>query len=119
MIQFTQMPDPSPRQEKESQAGVLALLVEALKRYGAVKIILFGSAARGDADAESDLDVIAVVPTSKPFISRLAEVVTYLPTGFPQVDILVYTPSEYSVMLDQEHPFLTRALAEGRMLYEA
>ena len=97
----------------------LTPLVEGLKRYGAQKIILFGSAARGTADEWSDLDVLVVKPSSKGFIDRLAEVVPFIPREMPAVDVLVYTPEEYGRMLSDDHPFLTRIVAEGKVLYEA
>ena len=93
-------------------------LVEGLKRYGALKIILFGSAARGTADVWSDLDVIVIKPSSRGFIDRLAEVVPFIPRDFPAVDVLVYTPEEIRRMLSDENPFLTRAMADGKVLYE-
>ncbi|MEK7765293.1 MAG: nucleotidyltransferase domain-containing protein [bacterium] len=99
--------------------SALPRLVEGLKRFGARRVILFGSAARGDADAASDLDIIVVAPTDRPFAARLGDVVAFIPPDCPQVDVLVYTPDEYGRMLAAGHPFLTRAVADGRVLYEA
>lgn len=114
-----EMPDASRRRESVPAGRGLALLVEALKSHGAVRIILFGSAGRGDADAESDLDVVAVIPTTESFVSRLAAVAKILPREVPPADVLVYTPEEYARMLAEAHPFLARVLAEGKVLYEA
>lgn len=45
----------------------LNALLQALQRYQPQRLILFGSAARGEADAESDLDVLAIkVPPASP-----------------------------------------------------
>jgi len=49
----------------------LAALLDALKAYHPQKIILFGSAARGEADAESDLDLLVIKETREPFVERL------------------------------------------------
>jgi len=39
------------------------------------KVIVFGSVARGDADAFSDLDLIIVADTTRPFFERFKDFV--------------------------------------------
>jgi predicted nucleotidyltransferase len=96
----------------------LTVLLDALKRYHPQKIILFGSAARGEADAESDLDVLVIKATRAPFVERLETMADLCPSGV-HADILVYTPAEIQLMLDDENPFIMQALREGKVLYEA
>ena len=92
--------------------------VEELKAYGAQRVILFGSAARGDADEYSDLDFVVIKETNRRFLARLREVA--LLVNVPgAVDILVYTPEEWQRMQERESPFAERVLAEGRVVYEA
>ena len=97
--------------------GQLDYLVEELKAYGAEKIILFGSVARGDADEYSDLDVIVVKPSTMSFVERLADVVRKCPHA-PGADIIVYTPEEFQRMQENENPFLECVLRDGTVLYE-
>ena len=92
-------------------------LVDALKRYHPQKVILFGSAARGEADGESDLDVLVIKETQEPFVARLEAMAHLCPPGV-HADILVYTPDEIQMMLDEENPFITKALHEGKVIYE-
>jgi predicted nucleotidyltransferase len=92
-------------------------IVEALLPYRPQKIILFGSWARGEADDESDLDLILVKETSARFLDRLSEVYALL-ANFGAIDILVYTPQEVAQMLAEGNAFLEDALAEGIVLYE-
>lgn len=101
-----------------SLAQKIQWLVEDLKAYQPEKIILFGSAARGDADPLSDLDVVIIKKTSQRFVQRGAEAVGYLRTELFPVDLLVYTPAEFERMKENENPFLERILAEGKVLYE-
>ncbi len=99
------------------EKSLLALL-EALKRYHPQKVILFGSAARGEMDAESDLDILVIKETQELFTERLEAMARLCPAGI-HADILVYTPHEIQSMLDEENPFIPQALREGKVIYEA
>ena len=96
----------------------LAILLDTLKAYHPQKVILFGSAARGEADAESDLDVIVIKDTRQSFVERLETMAKLCPIGI-HADILVYTPEEIRAMVEEENPFITQALREGKLVYEA
>ena len=96
----------------------LAALLAALKEYQPHKVILFGSAARGDADAQSDLDLIVIKDTSDSFVERLEVMAKLCPPGI-HADILVYTAEEIRAMLQEENPFIIQALREGKVVYEA
>jgi predicted nucleotidyltransferase len=91
-------------------------IVETILRdYGPVeKIVLFGSAARGDADEYSDIDLIIVKETTQRFVRRSVEA----PYFSVPSDIFVYTPQEFEQMKENENPFLLSALEEGIVLYE-
>ena len=47
----------------DEQAGVESFVAHLRQRYGdeLLRVVLFGSKARGDSDAESDLDVLVVL----------------------------------------------------------
>jgi uncharacterized protein len=96
----------------------LDALLQALQLYQPQRIILFGSVARGEADAESDLDVLVIKDTAKPFVRRLERMAELCPPGV-HADILVYTPAELREMLDDGNPFIIHALQEGKVVYEA
>ncbi len=94
----------------------LARIVHELRRLGAQRIVLFGSAARGDVASRSDLDLIVVLDSELSFVKRLGVLYEQIQ---PQVglDLLAYTPEEFATI--RERPFIRQALAEGKVLYEA
>ena len=95
----------------------LQALLQALQSYHPQRIILFGSVARGEADADSDLDVLVIKDTIDPFVRRLEAMAELCPLGV-HADILVYTPDELRQMVEEGNPFILQALREGRTVYE-
>ena len=86
------------------------------------QVILFGSRARGDAGAGSDVDLIVVEAT--PFgegrsrgveETRLWRALAHF--RVPK-DILVYSRDEVDYWRDSLNHVLARALREGEVLYE-
>ena len=83
------------------------------------RIILFGSAARGDMRPDSDIDVLVVMPegvhrrrTTQELHERLF--------GFPlPVDILVATPADLEKHQDNLGLIYHKILREGREIYAA
>jgi predicted nucleotidyltransferase len=81
-----------------------------------IKILLFGSFAREDYGARSDLDFLIVVRHSgEPARERIGRFLAYAP-AYP-TDMLVYTERELQVRLSEGDPFLARALQEAIQLY--
>ncbi len=93
----------------------LERIVRVLRGVGARLIVLFGSAARGEIAAWSDLDLIVVLDSDLPFIKRLGLLYERIQ---PRVglDLLAYTPQEFEAL--RERPFIRQALQEGKVLYE-
>jgi len=91
-------------------------LTAAAAEMGVQRVILFGSLLRGDPGLTSDLDLLIVWDTPLIFLERTVELYRRLQ---PQVsaDLLAYTPKEMKRMV--QNPLVRRALAEGRVLYEA
>ena len=90
----------------ENERRALAELVDRLRqRYGddLLRVVLFGSKARGDFDAESDLDVLIVarIPDSE-YMQRRREILNWtvdlmLEYG-PVVSPLIYDETAYAQM---------------------
>lgn len=94
----------------------LEKIISALKEYDPERIILFGSAARGDADEYSDLDIVVVKETDQRFLDRLGTVYELVAPDFA-LDVLVYTPAEFAEMQAEENPFIEEVLREGVVVY--
>jgi len=94
----------------------LERIVQVLRQLGAQRIVLFGSVAREEITAWSDLDLIVVLNSDLPFIKRLGVLYERIR---PRVglDLLAYTSQEFEAL--RERPFIRQALQEGRVLYEA
>ena len=106
----------TPRREEREQAlhAELERIVPVLKNLGAVKVILFGSVARDEVRANSDLDLIVVMPSDDGFPKRQAQL--YLAVS-PTVacDMVAYTPEEFEQM-PARSTTVRRALREGKAL---
>jgi predicted nucleotidyltransferase len=93
-------------------------IVQALRPYQPQRIHLFGSAARGECDELSDVDLVIIKETERPFLDRLSEVAALLPPDVGGVDLLVYTPAEFSEMAARGNAFVEMVLEEGRVIYD-
>jgi len=79
---------------------------------------IFGSYARGTNTRHSDLDVIFVEKTDKPFLQRLGPYFDPLSEVMKGgVDVFVYTPHEFKRIKD--NLFIKRALKEGIIVFES
>jgi len=81
------------------------------------KIILFGSWARGDQDAHSDIDLLIIQESNLPRPQRYAQVRRlFWGMGLP-LDIIVYTPEEFARYQDVPGSFTHTVTREGKVLY--
>lgn len=75
---------------------------------------LVGSHARGNAAPESDIDVIIVAPSERPFVDRFRDYLPAVLAAGVGVDLFVYTPEEFERLQREERPFLTHAMESAR-----
>ena len=91
-------------------------IVEEIKPQ---KIILFGSLARGEANAWSDVDLMIIQETDLPRHRRYANVSRlFWGLGIP-MDILVYTPEEFEQFQDVPGSLSYTIAHEGEVVYAA
>lgn len=85
--------------------------------FSPVKIILFGSRARGDAHPDSDVDLLVVLPACenrKAVTISMMKSVADLPIG---KDIVVTTTRELETRGNLASTVLYPAIREGRVVY--
>ena len=99
------------------RGGFLQALRPLLAAQAAHAAWIFGSYARGTESARSDIDVIVVAPTCRPFVERFRDYLPAIANAEIAVDLLVYTPEEFARMQAEERPFLVDALAEAEQFY--
>ncbi len=106
--------------EREERRALLEREIERivaqLRDKGALKIVLFGSVARGEANAYSDLDLLVVMPGEQGFAYWSRRLYEEIDRNVA-VDFLPYSEEEFADMV--KHSRLVRhALRTGKVLYE-
>jgi len=86
--------------------------------YAPEKIILFGSAARGNPQPDSDLDLLIIKRSEQHEPERIREVSRLLQPRPMALHILVKTPEEIRERLAMNDSFIKEILDEGKVLYE-
>jgi predicted nucleotidyltransferase len=89
---------------------------DVAERFRPERIILFGSHAYGTPHADSDVDLLVVMPAHNKH-SQAVRIRWAVPAPFP-MDLLVRTPQELRRRLEEGDTFLTQIVSEGKVLYE-
>src|ERR1700682_3539433 len=89
---------------------------QVAERFGPDRIILFGSHAYGTPHADSDVDILVVMPARNQLDQAFKIHSTLLPP-FPR-DIIVRTPHNMRWRLAEGESFLTEITTRGKVLYE-
>jgi predicted nucleotidyltransferase len=83
------------------------------------RIVLFGSAARGDMRPDSDIDILVVVPNGTPRRQTAQAIYRNLIGLRAAVDVVVATESDLHQYGDNFSLVYYPALREGRAIYAA
>jgi predicted nucleotidyltransferase len=95
-----------------------AMSEQIAREFSPLQIILFGSRARGQAGAFSDVDFLVVLPSVANKRHKAIEIRRTL-SGYPIAkDIIVTTPDEIARRGELVGSVLRSALKEGRVIYE-
>jgi len=81
------------------------------------RIILFGSYARGTPGADSDVDLLVVLPFEGKGFWKSLEILNHVNAPYA-LDLLTYRPDAVAWRYAQGGPLIRDALDHGRVLYE-
>jgi len=94
-----------------------SITAQIIKKYGPEKIILFGSAAKGELHSESDADFLIIKKDTPLYgADRIREISKIIKRDIP-VDFFIYRPDEFDKRLSMGDPFLKSIIKEGKVLY--
>ena len=82
------------------------------------KIILFGSAARGDMGPNSDVDLL-IIKEGADALNLMSQIYRKLHGVGAAVDAIVVSPEDVERFKDSHALIIKPALREGRVVYEA
>jgi predicted nucleotidyltransferase len=88
------------------------------RQFNPERVILFGSHAEGRADADSDVDLLVIMPTKRDPVDESVAIRLAIRPPFP-VDLLVRTPESIARRLEIGDPFIGGILQNGKLLCEA
>ena len=88
-----------------------------IKDYKPEKIILFGSLVHGEIHKWSDIDLLVIKKTNKRPIERCIDIAKLIHPKLG-IDIFVYTPEEYEILLKERFTLLLEIQKKGKIIYE-
>ena len=103
--------------EKEILSEIQNIVDQIIHKYKPWRIILFGSAARGEYHKVNDLDFL-IIKQDVPLygLDRMRQLDELIDRNIA-ADMLVYRPDEFEERIKLGDPFIEMILREGRVLY--
>jgi predicted nucleotidyltransferase len=102
---------------KEINSEIQHILDQIINKYKPLKVVLFGSAARGDFKKVNDLDFL-IIKEDVPLygLDRMRELDELIERNIA-ADMLIYRPDEFEEHIKLGDPFIKTIVQEGRTLY--
>jgi len=93
------------------------MVLRIVERFDPERIILFGSAARGDAGPDSDVDLLVVMPVEGSRREKAVEIGAAVNDIPVPKDIVVTTPEDFEWRKEIVGTIERPAEREGRLVY--
>jgi len=107
-----------PVKKRLSTRAQIDLMVKRIvKRFHPEKIILFGSQARGDASADSDVDLLVVMAVDGCVVDKRLEIRQALRDIPIPKDVVVTSPEDFAWRRNIVGTIEWPATREGKVLY--
>ena len=87
------------------------------REYQPERIVLFGSYAYGEPRAESDVDLLVIMPFEGKGFRKSLEILNHCDPEF-DVDLLARRPDDTKRRYQEGDPLIREALDRGKVLYE-
>jgi uncharacterized protein len=97
---------------------ILDVRDQIVREFGPQFMILFGSHARGIAHAESDVDLLVIMPFPGSPIRKAVDILRKIKHRFP-LDLTVRPPDYVEQRRQMNDPFIFEILEQGKVLHEA
>jgi len=101
-----------------SMAEIRAFNDRLVSGFHPVRVVLFGSYARGVATKDSDVDLLIVMPYTGKSADVAVDMRLKLRPPFP-VDLVVRGPDQIQKRIAMGDTFLREIVSTGKVLYEA
>src|SRR3989442_7983270 len=108
----------SSSQRKQKLAQIIAYCRLLVRVFHPRKIILFGSYAYGQPTAESDVDLLVIMPHRSGPVRQSVAIRQRCAAPFP-LDLLVWTPAYARKRHSWNDSFTREVFQQGKIMYEA
>lgn len=96
---------------------ILDVRDQIVREFRPQSMILFGSHARGTAHAESDVDLLVIMPFPGSPLRKAIDILRKIKHRFP-LDLIVRTPDYIEQRKQMNDPFIIEILEQGKVLHE-
>ncbi len=103
--------------EARLDSAIDQMVVRIVERFDPERIILFGSAARGEAGPDSDVDLLVVMRVSGSRREKAVEIGVVVNDIRVPKDIIVTTPEDFEWRKEIAGTIERPAAREGRLVY--